>query len=164
MALIVEDGTLVSGANSYVSFADANQYLMDRGLTPEVTLSEGHLLRGADYVNRFNLRFVGRKASPASSAMQWPRLYFYYEGEFITSNLLPPIIGIAQIESAYEIANDNDPSESAVDTPKIIRERVDVIETEYDRDSPQEVVGFNRRKIVRILRPVLSDNIYRVSR
>ena len=52
----------VDGANSYVSLASniddvfsARDYLTDRGITTEIT--EGQLLRGAEYANSFRERF-----------------------------------------------------------------------------------------------------------
>lgn len=54
MAIIVEDGTNVTGANSYVNVADCKAYLDLRGYTEwgfEV-IQEESLLRAADYIER----------------------------------------------------------------------------------------------------------------
>ena len=47
--LIVEDGSIVTGADTFVSVADAAQYLYDRGLiTSESAITAGLLRRGLD--------------------------------------------------------------------------------------------------------------------
>ena len=65
MPLIVEDGTMPAGANSYASVADADAYLVPRSLWPEtpqddaamVTRKESALMRATDYLN--TLSWVG---------------------------------------------------------------------------------------------------------
>ena len=169
MALVVEDGSLVSGANSYVSFADATKYLTDRGITVEVT--EGHLLRAADYVNSFSDRYKGYQKvgdnRDSLSTMQWPRQYVYYEGigyGYLPDDKIPELIIHAQIESAIEIASNRDPL-STVSARQIKKQKVDVIEVEYDTSmgsSGQDI--FDHRRVMTLLYPVLKGGEYMVSR
>lgn len=73
MPLIVEDGSMPDGANSYASVAMADDYFSARGNTAWTGLSteqkEAALVRGADFLN--GLRWPGRKV--AQRTMAWPR-------------------------------------------------------------------------------------------
>lgn len=75
MALIVEDGSGVPGANSYDTVANATSYAADRGITlPSDTTGTvtAWLILGTDYLESFTERYVGRPASFAQ-ALSWPR-------------------------------------------------------------------------------------------
>ena len=125
MALIVETGTVVSGANSYVSLADAQAIIDARGY--EVTLTEGLLLRAMDVLD--GVRFSGEKTS-STNPLAWPRAgVFDSEGFEIPISSVPNDVVKAQSWIAYYISQGNDPS--AVSTPEIVSETADVIKTEY---------------------------------
>ena len=76
MPLIVEDGTLPAGANSFASVADADAYHAARltaAWTDELAevQKEAALIRASDWLNR-KVMWNGRKAS-RSQRMAWPR-------------------------------------------------------------------------------------------
>lgn len=157
----------VDGANSYVSLASniddvfsARDYLTDRGITTEIT--EGQLLRGAEYVNSFRERFKGFKVTPVTSSMQWPRFFVIIDEYFLDARHIPEVIPKAQIEVALEIANGRDPH-STIDMRVVKKKRVDVIETEYDTRL-QRLETFDYRRIKALLRPVLKQTWGLVSR
>ena len=53
MALVVEDGSGLSGANSYATAAQADTYASDRGLsawTGDTATKEAALIRATDYL------------------------------------------------------------------------------------------------------------------
>ena len=161
MTLIVEDGSVINGANSYVSLVDANQYLTDRGITTELT--DGLLLRGCDYINSFRDRYKGYKQTAVTSNMQWPRAFAVIDNYLVRSNVIPAVIPDAQIEAALEIALDRDPHETT-STRVIKREKLDVLEVEYDTQAGREVPDYDYRRVRALLSPVLKDNMFRVSR
>ena len=75
MPLIVEDGTLPAGANSFASVADADAYHAARltaAWTDELAEAqkEAALIRASDWLNR-KVMWNGRKAS-RSQRMAWP--------------------------------------------------------------------------------------------
>lgn len=161
MALIVQDsGLVISEANSYISLVNALAYLTERGVT--TTITEGQLLRGAEYVNSFRERFKGCKLTPIDSSMQWPRSGVYLDNNLLDNKLVPQLIPHAQVEVALEIANNRDPLET-VDQRVIKKKRVDVIETEYDT-TRQQLRTFDYRRIMALLRPVLKNTWGTVSR
>lgn len=165
MALIVQTTEPMAGANSYVSLSDATTYFTARGYPPTPAVTEGHLLRATDFLNSyFNDRFKGDKVTGSDSSMEWPRVNFVLEGVLITNRSIPKVVKDAQMEIALEIANEREPFEAS-SAPKIISQRVDVIETKYAVNDPQEPTNrFNVSKIRAILRPVLNDRWYRVVR
>ena len=83
MSLIVEDGTMPEGANTYASVADADAYLLSRGVSdwaappssdlepdPQLSAKEAALIRSADYLN--GLKWKGEKIE-YDWPMAWPR-------------------------------------------------------------------------------------------
>lgn len=79
-SFIVEDGTGLVGANSYLSTAEADDYHSGRGNTVWTTstvtsaMKQAALVRATDYIEkRFGTKFRGWKESSTQS-LQWPRL------------------------------------------------------------------------------------------
>jgi hypothetical protein len=100
MALIVEDGTVVTDANAYITVQFFRDWHEARGLTAAATnggefltaLIEAAIIKATDYVDkRFGVKFVGfvRTANPQQSLM-WPRLdAFTNQGDYIHTNIVP---------------------------------------------------------------------------
>lgn len=79
MAIIVEDGTGLANAVSYVSVTDADSYFTVRGVTEWGTLAtpakEAALIRATDYIEmRWGDQFRGTKTNPTVQALSFPRL------------------------------------------------------------------------------------------
>lgn len=77
MAFTVEDGTGLSGSNSYITEAFFRAHHTDRGRNVE-SLTQKHVevaaVRASDYLDkRFGKRFRGSRRNQ-SQAMEWPRL------------------------------------------------------------------------------------------
>lgn len=152
MALIVEDGTVVAGAESYISVADANTYHTDRGNTAWTgsdAVKEAALRKATEYmVQVYRLRWKGYRVS-GTQALDWPRSMVERDDYAFTT-----LNGQTVIGGDYYYPNDDVPIEvarscaelalkslSTTLSPDIgrrtIREKVDVIEVEYDPNSPQ---------------------------
>lgn len=122
--LIVEDGSVVAGADTFVSAADAGQYLYDRGVMTEAQYEAvdmaGVLRRGLDAL----------KTLPCLAAYALP---------LAQSTAIPTGLIEAQIWAAYYIwqSAKNDPANISAGG-SIKRERVDVIEREYADSSPKK--------------------------
>lgn len=125
MATTVEDGSIVTGANSYVSDADFAAYASDRGYTVTGTAAE-LLLRAALYVEQ--LSFKGDKKTKAQR-MQWPRYNVEIDGFYIESDEIPQQLIDLQCEVALAIDGGDDPLSTIGRSVK--REKVDVIEREF---------------------------------
>ena len=108
MALIVEDGSGVTGANSYVSLADVSQYCSDMGYSKWFLATESEqtsaILRAMKYIDRFD--FIGVKNQIINN-LEWPRDDAYdRNGILIASDSIPERLKSAVCEAAYiELVN-----------------------------------------------------------
>jgi hypothetical protein len=75
VAIVVEDGTVVANANSYLSVADVPLFTLERGVTLSATDSvvEVQLVKAKDYINSREHHFVGARKS-AAQTLAWPRI------------------------------------------------------------------------------------------
>lgn len=138
MTIIVEDGGQVSGANSYVSLADARTLLADYGqdLDADDTIAEQQLLSSMRYIEAYREQFKGYKLTREQS-LQWPRGDVYIDGWLSPSDEIPVELPRGQVFAAYEIANGE--SLQANDSGrKVSKEKVDVIEVAYFESSATE--------------------------
>lgn len=121
MTLIIEDGSGVPGANSYVTVDEAKDYYDLRGLTyPEEEKDfEQFLVRGADWLN--GLPFHGNKLYQGNS-MAWPRKNAFVDGALIPEDIIPQQIKSAQIEFSHMLYSGATPFEPAEPGKRIQRE------------------------------------------
>lgn len=110
--LVVETGSGVTGANSYISLADATSYLAVHSLAATWTglasddLRNEALIKATRYIEaRFGRRFLGHKALPGN-ALSWPRLAIYDElaREQYAQGTIPDLLKNAQCEYAVRAA------------------------------------------------------------
>jgi hypothetical protein len=136
MTLIVEDGTGLANAESYASVAEFQAYHANIGndvtLITDTTI-EQLLRRATQYmVSVYRSRWQGRRTL-STQALDFPRYDVIVEGYSVLSNIVPAEVKNACCELALK-AN----SATLLDdkTQTVIREKVDVIEVEYDKNSP----------------------------
>lgn len=144
MTLIVEDGTGLVDAESYISVADATAYHAKRGnagwanVIDDAT-RETLLIKATDYmVAAYRNRWAGTRKTP-TQALDFPRYNVPIQDSglvymsFVSPNVVPNQVRFACAELALR-AIDGDLMPDLTQT--VIREKVDVIEVEYDRFSP----------------------------
>ncbi len=109
MAIVVEDGTEVSGANSYISLADARTLLALYGqdlnatdATAEIELHQGRL-----WLEAYRQAFKGDKNNQ-DQALQWPRSNVWIDDDLFPNNEIPQELINAQVFAAYEQSQGND--------------------------------------------------------
>lgn len=135
MALIVEDGSLVLNANSYVSVRDAQKYADARGIDSLEDSEDAQkwLIRAMDYLESIE-DYRGTRYS-ATQALQWPRENVIVQGVSIHIDSIPQRLITAQIELALVQAKGIDifPNTARITTspPQLKKKKVDVIEKEY---------------------------------
>lgn len=105
MTIVVEDGTGVEDANSYVSLDDCAAYCLARGLTfatSPSSLGEQALIRATAAIDSsYRGRFPGYKANFRSQGLEWPRAVAYdAEGDLIPGDEVPVEIVNATCEAA----------------------------------------------------------------
>ena len=86
--IIVEDGSNVTGANSYVTEAELTAYAVARGITL-ATNTEQLLIKSMDYLE--SLQFNGSKAEE-TQPLQWPRTGVYIDGYYVTESTIPDLL------------------------------------------------------------------------
>ena len=87
MPLVVEDGTGIVGANSYITVDELRTYALDRGVSftaapqsgvdPAVAVYTPFLIRACDYIEAQRYQFAGYAALPETQELCFPRLGIY---------------------------------------------------------------------------------------
>ena len=107
MSLVIENGGIVEGANSYCSVDYARAYATLRGLTFPAHTTEGDaaaevlLIRAMDYLESLRGRYLGNKVS-SKQALQWPRSLVVVDGFDIGEDEIPEMLLKAQAQLAVE--------------------------------------------------------------
>lgn len=141
MALIIEDGTGVSGANTYASLATVDSYCSDRAYeawTGNDDIKNASILRGMAYVESF---FYKGKKVASDQALKWPRSGMTDEdGYTVDEDAIPLNLKYAVSEAAFrEIQN---PGTLQADlTSGIKKEKIAFdFETEYFPGAPAQKI------------------------
>lgn len=150
MALIVEDGSIVAGAESYCSVAAADDYHSKRGnaawaALDDTTEKEPALRKATDYmVQEYRQRWKGYRKS-ATQALDWPRSAVYLEpvqyGGGVEPNPLlvsDTIVPDEVVKACAELAIRASTTVLSADLEQAVRsETVGPISTTYDDNSSQ---------------------------
>ena len=146
--IVVEDGTVVAGANSYVTEAELTTYAADRGVMLTTT-TDVLLIKAMDYIE--SLAFIGYRHVGAQP-LQWPRDQVYIDGQHISRTTLPKELKSGLLAAALAVDDELDPLRNVERATK--REKVDVIEVEYmDSAASQTIVRTISAALYKILLP-----------
>ena len=104
--LIVEDGTIVADANSYLTLIDAQAYLDARGLDSS-GVTDAQMILAYDYVNSFESEYQGSRVS-ADQTGSFPRTGVCINGFPLASDEIPQQLKDAQSYAAYYVSQDAD--------------------------------------------------------
>ena len=143
MALVVEDGSIVAGAESFVTVAAASTYHSNRGNTAWAALAsdavrEQCLRKATDYMEQmYRSRWKGFRVS-SLQVLSWPRADVeLVDGPYrntVANNIVPDEVKNACSELALKAAT----AELAPDlTQAVLSETVGPISTSYDKGSPE---------------------------
>lgn len=141
MALIVEDGTVVAGAEALVTVAYCDQYHSDRGnaaWAAIVTVAEKEqaIRRGNDYgIQKYRARWRGLRVS-ATQAQDFPRSGLEVAGYGIASTTIPEQVKQAFAELALR-ANTGDLNPDV--EPLVTKEVIGPLAVTYDEFSSQAI-------------------------
>jgi len=137
MALVIEDGSVVTGANSYVTLAEFKTWADSRDISynADDNVLEAQILRAMDYIER--LYFIGNKANE-NQPLQWPRTEALIDGYYADATEIPKEVKIAVYEATVVEAAGY--SELEVQSRKTLRERVGDIEVQYADNSENRTI------------------------
>ncbi|WP_211440927.1 DnaT-like ssDNA-binding protein [Collimonas humicola] len=161
MALVVEDGTGMPAAESYISTADADTYHANRGNAAWMALAtpvkEQMLRLAADYMTEaYRGRWKGYR-SQNLQALDWPRksviLTDMAINYMIQFYVIPNEVKNAQAELAARAAALGTPLAPDLEQGIISESVAGAVSTVYDRFSPQHT---RYRQVDMILRPLLA--------
>ncbi len=140
MALVAEDGTGKSDANSYISLADAETYFTNRGVPASWTAAtnaekEAALVSATQYLDA-NYEWATGDIGSDTQALGWPRSGAYDRfGRSIESTVVPPRVEDACCEAAVR-ALDGDLLGDQ--TQKVVEEEVTgAVRVRYSEAAPQ---------------------------
>jgi hypothetical protein len=163
MSLIVENGSGLANAESYISVADADIYHSNRGnadwASLTTTAKEQSLRKATDYIEQvYRLRFLGYRHTEAQ-ALSFPRdevqrkdFTYLNQFSFYPNDVVP-------VEVAYACADlglRSSAGDLAADIERIVKkEKVASLEVEYDNTKPAYT---KYRAIDNLLAPFLSGS------
>jgi hypothetical protein len=181
MPLVIEDGTGVDGANSYITVDELRTYANDRGVsfptalmpdTATIAVFTPFLIRAADYLETLRDKFRGCPVF-AGQSLAWPRQDVWIEYTLQDKTVIPTRIKHAQAELALQQlsgialqpsqagqgigaipAGPNGPITS-ITGAFIVREKTDVLETEYS-----ETLGTNYAPIMPAVMAFLNPYLF----
>lgn len=140
MALVVEDGTGLAAANSYVSIAEADTYAADKNETAwsgySSAIKTAALINASLYLDA-SFSFIGNKTS-AGQGLAWPRtgVVDYVETVTYASNAIPLVLKRAVIELAIKNAAGGDLLEDLAHGGRITSEQVGPLKVTYSEQAP----------------------------
>jgi len=156
--LVLEDGTGITGANSYSTVDEFQTYITERGLS--VAASSDHdymenlLIKAADYLQKFRAKYKGDKSS-STQGLAWPRTNVYIDGFAISG--IPTELKYAQLQLAYDAdSTDLQPTIAAQDKGNITKEKLGPLEKTYDNSgSRRSTPAFSKAQT--LITPLLNN-------
>ena len=119
MTIIVEDGTIVDNANSFVSLTDAQSFVSLRGF--DVTLTDGMLLRAMDTLQP--MQCLDKYLLPLSDALE-----------------VNPMLVTCQIWLAYYMAT-GEGVDTAATGSGVLREKVECLKLSTQKAALKQVLA-----------------------
>jgi len=137
MTLIVEDGSIVAGAESYISVANADTYHSNRGNTAwtgTTAAKEAALRKSTDYMTQiYRQRWQGGRVD-ADQVLDWPRYRVIVDGFSVDYDAVPDAVQNACAEFALRALSAD---LLADQTQGVLSKTVGPLSVDYDRTSPQ---------------------------
>lgn len=155
MALIVEDGSIVPNADSYLSLVDARALADNYGwaLPEDDTAAEAALRNGAGYIGLQESQLCGTRVS-AAQALSFPRQGITLYGFPFAADAIPPQVKLAQVAAAVEYGAGADVRASS-DGRITTLERVEGAVTVQYADNGQTGATIAITKALDALRPLI---------
>ena len=171
MPLIIEDGTGVPNANSYVNVADLRAFADARGISVPSNDAEGDtaieraLIAAMDYL-QYVPCYQGAQTD-SEQALEWPRTGVYFNGSLYNSAAIPKQLKEAENRLAIEVLNGTVLMPNVVAADYVTEETVGPITTKY-ADPTKVGIAPSFPMIDAVLAPLLCGqaagflNVYRV--
>lgn len=162
MTLIIEDGTVVPNANTYVNVAEVRAFASARGITVPAanpagdTEIEQALITAMDYLQNTQC-YQGSQYDSENQSLEWPRSGVYFDGALYSYAAIPKKLKEAQIRLALEVLAGVVILPNTVASDYVVEETVGPITTKYA--NPTSVgIAPNFPMIDALLLPLLGTN------
>jgi hypothetical protein len=105
--LIIEDGTVVANANSWITDDEFTAYANSRGYDYPLTAEDREplIIRAVDYIQSVELKMQGRRTDPVNQELPYPRAGVYLYCVLVGSDQIPKTLKNAQAEAAIALNN-----------------------------------------------------------
>lgn len=156
ISLIVEDGSIVTGANSYIDLASLQLFAEYRGetLSLDDEVNKSCIIKAMDYIE--TLKFKGVAVSE-TQPLKFPRSLVYINGVERPSDEIHQLLKNAVCSYAIAILNGNYPQETYRKSELLKSKKIGPIEKEYF-DVTMTGVGVVNAQAEGFLKPLLSGN------
>ena len=161
MALVVEDGSIVPGANAYVDLASVRAYALARGIVLPVDDDECSVLviKATDYLESKRCLYQGWRVTSLQD-LSWPRSNIFIYGEDFPPNAIPGLLTNAQMALTV-IANSGVDLLPLIDSSRFVtKEKVGPIATEYSDPAKYDLVGPVFTAVDAMLKPLFLHGCY----
>jgi hypothetical protein len=136
MALVVEDGSVVSGANSYVTLTEFKTWADNRGIDYGTDyVLEQKILRAMDFLER--QPFIGEKANE-EQLLQWPRVEAVIDGYYVDATEVPTEVKKALYEAT--VVEIQGYSELNTQDRRTVMEKIGDITVQYASNSDNRTI------------------------
>lgn len=157
MTLIIEDGSNVSGANSYCTLTEIREYALQRGVT--LTLNDSKLevysFKAMDYLEGKGDEYKGLRSN-SDQSLSWPRMDVVIEGVDFPVDDIPQAVKNAQCRLCMDVSAGIDLLPTIEGGKFIVKETIGALSTEYS-----QIVGTKSlptlNAVRSILKPVLKN-------
>lgn len=142
MALIVEDGSIVPGANTYITDQELTDYADARGLTYPATAPDREqlLIKAMDYLH--DQKYKGNRTNPEKQILDWPRSNVFSNERYIDHDEIPYELKNAQAEAA--LAEQTQSLLVNNTEQNVTKEKLDTLEVEYANGGSWETQRLER--------------------
>lgn len=135
MALIVEDGTGLAGAESYGSVAEADTYHTPRGNEAawsdlDTDVKERHLRNATTFMRVYRARWAGYRVN-STQRLDWPRYSVVVDHFPVLSTIVPVEVKEACFELALRAIDGPLIPDLDTGSNQIKREKIGPLDTEY---------------------------------
>jgi len=163
MTLVVEDGTIVAGANSYVTLAEVREYATTRNITvpvPDAEL-EPHVHLAMDW---FEAEDIPSTRISVDQELNFPRVRMIVDGVAYVDGAIPKLVKQIICEAACtSLTIALQPQFAGSSLGQLRRNKVDVLEKEYFQASGTSSFMPILAKLDAMMRKLIYPNGFRLT-
>jgi len=163
MTLVVEDGTIVAGANSYVTLAEVRDYATTRNITVPADDAElePHVHLAMDW---FEAEDIPSVRISAEQELNFPRVRMLLDGVEYIDGAIPKLVKQIICEAACtSVTISLQPQFAGTNLGQLRRNKVDVLEKEYFQATSNAAFRPILAKLDSMMRKLIYPNGFRLT-